>query len=150
MTTLSAKFTKADVDYLTDIARDNHIFKGYSEEPSAGKAMKELVKWCRISGIKIDGNSQHHARESQRMLEQIHATIPQMMYHLRMQVLFNGETLTDAMLTKCKQSSLNFINSSCGEFQTIKYQEIKPSEDDNGLNKLPISKDDSKWKSQKI
>ena len=150
MTTISAKLTKAEIDYLTEIARDNHLYKGDSDEPSTGKAMKELVKWCRMSGLKMGENKGNKPDESQRMLEQIHAVLPQMMYHLRMQVLFNGETLSDEILATCKQSAINFLNSSCGEFQAVKYQTITPAEDDNGLNKLPVDKDHSKWKSKKI
>ena len=150
MTTISAKLTKTEIDYLTEIAHDNHLYKGNSNEPSIGKAMKELVKWCRMSGLKIGENKASKLDESQRMLEQIHATLPQMMYHLRMQLLLNSDAGSDELLATSKQSAINFLNSSFGEFQKVKYQTISPVEDDNGLNKLPIDRDLSKWKSKKI
>lgn len=150
MTTISAKLIKTEIDYLTEIAMENHLYKGDSDEPSIGKAMKELIKYCRMIGLKIGENKISRLDESQRLLEQIHAILPQMMYHLRMQVLFNGETLSDDILAKCKQSAINFLNESCGEFQEVKYQTITPVADDNGFNKLPIDRDDSKWKSKKI
>jgi len=62
----------------------------------------------------------------------------------------NSDALSDELLATCKQSSINFLNSSFGKFQEVKYQTITPVEDDNGLNKLPIDREDSKWKSKKI
>ena len=150
MTTISAKFSKAEMDYLTKIARDNSLFKGDSDEPSIGKAMKELVKWCRMSGAKIGKNKGENSDGSQQMLEQIHATLPQIMYHLRMHLLLNSDGVSEELVATCKQSSISFLNSSFGEFQKINYQTISPTEDDNGLNKLPIDKDSSKWKAKKI
>jgi len=150
MTTISAKLTKTEIDYLTEIARDNHLYKGDSNELSVGKAMKELVKWCRMSGLKIGRNREQKLDESQQLLEQIHATLPQIMYHLRMQLLLNSDTLSDELLATCKSSSINFLNSSFGQFQEVKYQTIKPLEDDNGLSKLPIDREVSKWKAKKI
>ena len=150
MATISAKFTKLETEYLEEIARENHLFRGDSNEPSIGKAMKELVKWCRLSGVKIGDRKITESDESLRMLEQIHATIPQMMYHVRMQILFNSEHVSDDLVAKSKESAMNFLNGSCGEFQEIHYKKISPLIDDNGLNRLPSGKSPSKWTSRKV
>ena len=150
MTTLSAKFTKADVDYLTDIARDNHLFKGYSEEPSAGKAMKELIKWCQMYQVKIGEKQNIDSSEVQRMLEQIHTTIPHLLYLQRMQILFQSDSISDEKIANCKQQSIDFINANCGAFQEIQYQTISTVENESGMGKLPIDKNKSKWKTTKI
>lgn len=150
MTTISAKFTKTEIDFLEEIARDNNLYKGDSDEPSIGKAMKELIKWCRMSGIKIGKNGGSESNDSQRMLEQIHSILPQMMYQLRMQLLFNSETVSEELIAKCKQSTISFLNSSCGAFQDIQYKMITPVEDDNGIRKLPVDSSLSKWTIKKI
>lgn len=150
MPIISAQLNKKEIDYLGNIAQENHLFKGDSNEPSIGKAMKKLVEWCQISNVKIGGNNQVELDDSKKMLEQIHSTLPQMMYHLRMQLLFNSETVSDELVAKCKQSSINYLNSTCGEFQDVKYQTITPVDDDNGLNKLPADKFTTKWVAKKI
>lgn len=72
------------------------------------------------------------------------------MYQLRMQLLFNSENASETQLANYKQSAINFLNASCGEFQDVQYKMIKPVEDDNGLNKLPIDRAISKWAAKKI
>jgi|GEM_PF-1254634 len=150
MTTVSAKFTKNEIDYLESIARKNSLFKGDSTEPSVGKAMKELVKWCHMTGMKIGGTQGAQSNDSEHMLEQIHTAIPHLMYMLRLQLLCNTDSLSDEKIATSKQSALNYINASCGEFQNISYQTISPIEDDMGMCKLPVDKNSSKWILKKI
>jgi len=76
--------------------------------------------------------------------------LPQIMNQLRMQLLFNSENLSEAQLANYKQSAINFLNASCGEFQDVQYKMIEPVEDDNDLNKLPIDRVVSKWAAKKI
>ena len=84
------------------------------------------------------------------MLEQIHATIPHLMYLQRMQILFQSDSISDEKIANCKQQSIDFINATCGAFQDIKYQTIAPVDNESGVGKLPIDKNKSKWKSTKI
>ena len=150
MTTISAKFSPMETAYLEKIARENHLFRGETTEPSTGKAMKELVKWCRLSGIKIGARKDNDTDESLKMLEQIHATIPQMMYHLRLQILLNSDNITDELAVRSKESAVGFLNASCGQFQEVSYKTISPSADDNGLNRLPTERGVSGWVSRKV
>ena len=150
MPVISAQITKKEIDYLEGVARENHLYKGDSSEPSVGKAMRKLIEWCQMTDVKIGKNTEAKLDESHRILEQIHSTIPLIMYHMRMHLLLNSETISEEKLAKCKQSAINFINSSCGEFQDIKYKAITPVEDENGLNKLPIDRTVSKWSASKI
>lgn len=150
MPVISAQITKKEIDYLEEIARENYLYKGDSEEPSIGKAMKKLIEWCQMSDVKIGEKKHTKVDESQKMLEQIHSILPQIMYQLRMQLLFNSENASEVQLANYKQSAINFLNASCGEFQDVQYKMIKPVEDDNGLNKLPIDRVVSKWTAKKI
>lgn len=150
MTTISAKFTQKEIEYLTRLAQDNHLYRGNSKEPSIGKAMKELVKWCCMSDIHIGATTDYQPSGSNKMLEQIHAIMPNLMYLLRMQLLFTGETLSDEKVALCRRQAIDFINANCGAFQEIQYNQISPTDDDQGLPKLPIDQRISKWKSKKI
>ena len=150
MSIISAKLNQNEIDYLEKIAIENHLFKGESKEPSVGKAMKELIKWCQMMNIKIGEKQNNGLSEIQKMLEQIHTTIPHLMYLQRMQILFQSDEISDEKIASCKQQSIDFINATCGAFQDIQYQTIAIIENENGVGKLPIDKNKSKWKSTKI
>lgn len=150
MSIISAKLNQNEINYLEQIAADNHLYKGESKELSVGKAMKELIKWCQMSDVKIGKKQSDGSTEMQQMLEQIHATIPHLMYLQRMQILFQSDEISDEKIASCKQQSIDFINATCGAFQDIQYQTIATIENENGIGKLPIDKNKSKWKSTKI
>ena len=86
----------------------------------------------------------------QQMIEQMHAMIPHMLYLQRMQILFHSDAISDEKIAHCKQQSIDFITANCGAFQNIDYQTIVAVENENGINKLPIDKNSSKWKNNKI
>ena len=150
MSIISAKLNQNEIDYLEKIAIENHLFKGESKEPSVGKAMKELIKWCQMMNINIGEKQNNGLSEIQKMLEQIHTTIPHLMYLQRMQILFQSDAISDEKIASCKQQSIDFINSNCGAFQDIEYLTISTVENENGIGKLPIDKNKSKWKTTKV
>ena len=150
MSIISAKLNQNEIDYLEKIAIENHLFKGESKEPSVGKAMKELIKWCQMSQVKIGEKQNNGLSEIQKMLEQIHTTIPHLMYLQRMQILFQSDAISDEKIASCKQQSIDFINANCGAFQDIQYDTISIVENENGIGKLPIDKNKSKWKTTKV
>jgi len=57
--------------------------------------MKELIKWCHMNDVNITEKMENKANDSTMMLEQIHAIIPNLMYLIRMQLLFTGELMSD-------------------------------------------------------
>jgi len=147
---ISAKLNHNEIEYLEKIAIENHLYKGEAKEPSVGKAMKELIKWCQMNQVKIGEKQNIDSSEVQRMLEQIHTTIPHLLYLQRMQILFQSDSISDEKIANCKQQSIDFINANCGAFQEIQYQTISTVENENGMGKLPIDKNKSKWKTTKI
>lgn len=150
MSIISAKLNHNEIEYLEKIAIENHLYKGDSKELSVGKAMKELIKWCQMNQVKIGEKQNINSSEVQRMLEQIHTTIPHLLYLQRMQILFQSDSISDEKIAHCKQQSIDFINANCGAFQEIQYQTISTVENENGMDKLPIDKNKSKWKTTKI
>lgn len=150
MSIISAKLNHNEIEYLEKIAIENHLYKGESKELSVGKAMKELIKWCQMNQVKIGEKQNIDSSEVQRMLEQIHTTIPHLLYLQRMQILFQSDSISDEKIAHCKQQSIDFINANCGAFQEIQYQTISTVENESGMGKLPIDKNKSKWKTTKI
>lgn len=146
MTTISAKFSEKELDYLSQIASENTLYKGSSKEPSLGKAMKELIKWCQVNKININQNNSGLDSEYKKMIEQIHVAIPNLMYLARLQTLLGSEAFSDEHVLRCKQQTVDYLDSVCGDFQSVNYNEVHVSTNDLGLNQLPIKKGKSKWK----
>ena len=145
MTTISAKFSEKELDFLSKIALENTLYKGDSKEPSLGKAMKELIKWCLINQVNINRNNSGLDVEYKKMLEQIHVTIPHLMYLARLQTLLGSETISDEKVQQSKQQTITYLNKVCGDFQSINYNEINVATNDLGLKQNPIDKDQSAW-----
>ncbi len=80
------------------------------------------------------------------MIEQIHVSIPNLMYLARMQTLLASDTIPDEKISRCRQQTVDYINNTCGDFQNVNYSEIRFSMNDIGLKQTPIDKDKTLWK----
>ena len=136
------------MDYLTKISLENKIFKGDTKEVSHGKAMKELVKWCQRNNIDINKNQRSMDDDIKKMIEQIHISIPNLLYLTRLQLLLNSASIPDEELSICVKKTMDYLNSACGDFQNINYNEIRFSMNDLGIKQVPIDKEKSLWKSR--
>lgn len=146
MTTLSTRLSETELEYLSTIASDNKLFIGTSKKTSLGKAMKELVKWCHVNNIDISKSPQSLNDETKKMIEQIHVSIPNLMYLARMQTLLASDTIPDEKISRCRQQTVDYINNTCGDFQNVNYSEVRFSMNDIGLKQTPIDKDKTLWK----
>jgi len=148
MTTISTRLSEKEMDYLTRIATENKIYKGTSKEVSHGKAMKELVKWCLNNDVNINNKQRSMDDDIKKMIEQIHISIPNLLYLTRMQLLLNSESIPDEELSRCVKKTIDYLNSACGDFQNINYNEIRFTMNDLGIKQTPIEKEKSLWKSR--
>lgn len=145
-TTLSTRLSPKELDYLTTLATQNKLHKGDSSEVSLGKAMKELVKWCRLHQIDIRKNAPSLEDEHKKMLEQIHVAIPHLIYLSRLQILLGSDKIPDEKVADCRQQTIDYLNAVCGDFQSIRYNEVRFSINDIGLKQTPVDKEASTWK----
>lgn len=148
MTTISTRLTPKEMDYLTKIAIENKIFKADSKDVSHGKAMKELVKWCQSNNVDINKQQRSMDDDIKKMIEQIHISIPNLLYLTRLQLLLNSASIPDEELSKFVKKTIDYLNSACGDFQNINYNEVRFSMNDLGIKQTPIDKDKSLWKSR--
>lgn len=137
MTIVSAKFTENELEYLSKIASDNALYKGDNKELSLGKALKELIKWCQDNKVDINNSNNEFDLNCKKMLEHIHVSIPNLLYLLRLQILFASDGITDEKILHCKRQSIEYLNKICSDFQEIIYKEIKPSYNEFGLQQMP-------------
>lgn len=148
MTTISTRLTQKEMDYLTKVAIENKIFKGTSKDVSHGKAMKEIIKWCQHHDVDINKRQQSVDDNIKKMIEQIHISIPNLMYLSRLQLLLNSQSIPDEEQSICVKKTMDYLNSACGDFQNINYNEIRFSMNDLGIKQIPIDKEKSLWKSR--
>ena len=149
MTTISTRLGQKEIDYLTRIAVENKIYKGSdSKEISHGKAMKELIKWCQDNEVNINKKPKSMDDDIKKMIEQIHVAIPNLLYLSRLQLLLNSKSIPDPELETCVKKTVDYLNTVCGDFQNINYNEIRFSMNDLGIKQIPIDKEKSQWKSR--
>ena len=130
--------------YLLQVAKENHLNNPSNNEPSAGIAAKEIIKWCMKNNINISKNLNELSSETVKMIEQIHVAIPHLMLLTRMntQEILN---LSEEKVTEVRAKSLNYLNKTCGSFQDIHYENVRvtinsavmkqaPSTDLEGVN----------------
>jgi len=146
MTVVSTRLSPKELDYLKDIASENKMRKGGTDELSLGKALNELVRWCHLN--RIDINSNHNAvnDDIKKMIEQIHVAIPHLMYLTRLQTVLLSDGIPEEIITRSRGQTLDYINKTCGDLQNINYDLVRFSMNDIGLKTLPVNKDKTLWK----
>lgn len=146
MTVVSTRLSPKELDYLTEIASENKMRKGGSDDLSLGKALNELVRWCHLN--RIDINSNHNAvnDDIKKMIEQIHVAIPHLMYLTRLQTVLLSDGIPEEKITRSQAQTLDYINKTCGDLQNIHYDLVRFSMNDIGLKTLPVNKDKTLWK----
>lgn len=80
------------------------------------------------------------------MLEQIHVAIPHLIYLSRLQILLGSDIIPDEKVADCRQQTIDYLNTVCGDFQSIRYNEVRFSINDIGLKQTPVDKEASTWK----
>ncbi len=137
MTSVSLRLSDEEIAYLTAIAKHKKLFK-YSKRRSPGIALKALVKWCVENKIDITEGYEKPENTSKKLLEQLHVTIPHILYLLRMHILMDSSQISDDEIAKVKQQAIAYINTVCSAFQHINYTEIEAIPNNIGIKQLPI------------
>lgn len=145
MTTISVRLSEEELAYLEAIARNKKINKS-SKQGSPGKALKQLIKWCVDNEIDIVSSYEKPEDSSRKLLEQLHVTIPHILYLSRLHILMDSNKVPDDVVSKTRQQAIDYINLVCGDFQNMEYSEVKPSCNEVGLKQLSVEKESSSWK----
>lgn len=146
MTTVAVRLSSKEMEYLGEIAHTNKIHKGETSELSIGKALKELIKWCRLNQIDINEKKENLSDELHKMIEQIHIAVPNLMYLARLQTLLSSDGISDEKIIRSRQQTVDYLNNVCGDFQNVQYNQVRFSINDIGLKSTPIDKEKSLWK----
>ncbi|RUQ96665.1 hypothetical protein [Legionella septentrionalis] len=148
MTSLSVRLSEEEIAYLEAISKNKKLFR-YSSRRSPGRALKALIKWCAENKIDISENFEKPANSSKKLLEQLHVTMPHILYLLRMHILMDSGKISNEEITSAKRQAIDYINTVCGEFQLHKYTEIEAIPNSIGMKQLPIETANSGWQDSK-
>lgn len=150
MTNVAARLSQKEIEYLSQIASENRIYKGGTEEPSLGKAMHALIRWCHLNQIDINKKTSGIDSELVKMIEHIHIAIPNLMYLARLQAIISNDGISEETIMNGRRLTVDYLNKTCGDFQNTQYTQVRFSMNDMGLKLLPSEKDKTLWKLQSI
>jgi len=134
---VSTRLSPKELEYLTHIAAENKMRKGSSEDLSLGKALNELVRWCHLNQIDIYQNHNTVHDDIKKMIEQIHMSIPHLMYLSRVQTLLSSNGIPEEKTKQARHQAVEYINKVCGDFQNTNYNLVRFSMNDLGLKSMP-------------
>ena len=80
------------------------------------------------------------------MIEQIHASIPHVMYHQKFQSVVLANKYSDEEIEAVQRGSLQYINESFSGFQNNQYRFSRSSFNKFGLKTIPLEEGYSIWK----
>ncbi len=146
MTNLSTRLSPSEIDYLSNVASKNKIYKGGADELSLGKAMREIIRWCHLNNIDINKKNASINDEVVKMIEHIHVAIPNLMYLARMQAILASDGITEEKIMYGRRQTMDYLNNTCGDFQNTNYTQIRFLINNIGLKLTPSDKDNTSWK----
>lgn len=147
MKPVSASLSAKDTAYLMKLAKENHFTRGESANTySPGYAMKELVRFCREQDLDLRKQYVEKPDHNTKMLEQVHMAIPHLLYLLRMVVGAVDKDLDEKTYQQLRGLSLKFLTETCGDFQSVNYQENQIKINQHGINRMPIQEEETRWR----
>ncbi|KTC69788.1 hypothetical protein Lbir_1928 [Legionella birminghamensis] len=143
---ISLRISEHEKDYLQNIAKNFDLQKRGSDALSYSKAIKILLDFCLHNDIYPMKRTENPLQEMRKMLEQIHASIPHLMYHNHLQSLLLSSKFNDDSLNQIKQKTVDYLNGNFSGFQNISYKEVRFKMNGIGLKTVPIEQGESLWK----
>ncbi|MBN9231306.1 MAG: hypothetical protein J0I93_10695 [Legionella sp.] len=143
---VSLRLAEHEKEYLLNIGKNLELQKRESEEISFSKTLKTLLDFCIRNDISPTRKNENPIKEMRKMIEQIHASIPHLMYHNNYQSLVLSSQVNDDSLNQIKQKSIEYLNGNFSGFQNVTYKEVKFKLNGIGLKTVPIEQGESLWK----
>jgi len=146
MEMVSIRLSEHEKDYLISIADKFNLKKQGSDEFSPTKALKHILSFCLHNDIDFSKKEDESLTEMRKMIEQIHASIPHIMYHQNFQSVVLANKYSDDELQGIQDGSLQYINNSFAGFQNNKYRHVKSKLNKYGLKTIPLEEGNTLWK----
>ena len=144
--TISIKVGDREKEFLYDIAEHFKLYKRSSKDLSCTKALQFLIEFCLQNNINPTIKDDNDLHEIRKMIEQIHASVPHIMYHQNFQSVVLANKYSDDELQGIQDGSLQYINNSFAGFQNNKYRYVKSKLNKYGLKTIPLEEGNTLWK----
>ena len=145
MIPVSLKIDACDAKYLTKIAHKLELIPSEDEPVSLGKALKKLLQWCNSNDVILQKNNDSNIDNMQKMVEQIHACLPNIAYLLRLNFKFTSDEMSPEMLKKAQETSIEYCNKMCGDFANTQYSYGNYQANNFGMLQLENNNQSTKW-----
>lgn len=146
MDIISIRISEHEKDYLVELAKKLNLKKQGSDELSHPKALKYILSFCMHNDIEYSKKDDENMADMRKMLEQIHASIPHLMYHQKFQSAVLANKYSDEELQGIQDGSLQYINDAFAGFQNNKYRYVKAKLNKFGLKTIPLEEGITLWK----
>ncbi|ANN97229.1 TPA: hypothetical protein ACGAQA_002174 [Legionella pneumophila] len=143
---ITLRISEYEREYLNKIAHQFELQKRGSSDISPAKALKFLLEFCLHNEISPHKKSENPLQDIRKMIEQIHASIPHLMYHNHYQSLVISSNINDDSLKEIKQKTIEYLNDNFSGFQNNSYKEVRFKMNGIGLKTVPIEEGESLWK----
>lgn len=146
---VSIKVGEREKSFLLEIAAHFKLFKRSSNDLSCAKSLQYLIEYClqnNISPIKKDDSN---ITDIRRMIEQIHASIPHLMYQNSLQSTILVSDIDDDKFSAAKQKSIDYISNNIGGFQNTNYKYVRYNINKIGIKTVPNEQGYNLWNARK-
>ncbi|STX81273.1 Uncharacterised protein [Legionella busanensis] len=143
---LTLRLTPKEMEYLHNLADKHDLKKRGNDELSPAKALKFLLAYCLHHEIKTNKNEEEDLLVIRKMIEQIHASIPHLLFQNQFQSLLMANQFKSEDINIVKQSTLQYLNDNFSGFQSLSYKEVKFKINGIGLKTIPLEQGISLWK----
>ena len=142
---MSLRVSDIEKEYLENLAHKFNLKKKGSDEPSLTKALKFLLSYCLNNDMKFDKIEKSDIDEMRKMIEQIHASIPHILYQNSLQSTILADKLDDENFKAVKRNAVEYINNSIAGFQNNRYKYVKARLNKIGIKTIPLEEGESLW-----
>lgn len=143
---ISIKVGEKEREFLYEIAEHFKLYKRSSRDLSYTKAIQFLIGYCLQNDINPTKKNDKDMVEVRQMIEQIHASIPHILYQNALQstVLIN-QIEDDNKINAIKQNSIDYINNNIAGFQSNHYKYVKAKLNKIGIKTVPLEEGETLW-----
>lgn len=142
---VSIKIGDREKGFLSEIARHFKLYKRSSTDLSLTKSLQFLIEFCLQNNINPTKKEDKNIEEMRKMIEQIHASIPHVLYQNSLQSTLLCSTCNDETGEVAKKKSIDYINNTIAGFQNNQYKYVKAKLNKFGAKTVPMEEGDSLW-----
>ncbi len=120
----SVAYSEHEKQFLEEIASAFNLEKRQGNPIPYAKALQLLLSHCIHNQISPAKHKTQDLEALRKMVEQIHASIPHLLYQNNLQSMVLTSPLNDGELKLLKEKNLAYLNDHFAGFQNITYNKI--------------------------